>query len=334
MRRSAEMDTEMQDEMPQNSTDTDESGPGYVRHSLSALQQVGEASHGDQEKGSWGFEKLGIQQLWAQATGKGITIAILDSGIQPNHPDLQSAVDLTIDKSYNDSTSWHDVRGHGTHCIGTIAARRNGLGALGIAPDCRVIVGKVVNDEYGSHPDYLADGIVWAADHGVHIISMSMGFSQSTQNLDSAVQYAYTKNVVLVAAGGNNDGGVILKDVLYPAASPHCIAVGCVDENNGSGGVSVVSPKLDIVAPGIGIYSADIAKNNFYANRSGTSMAAAFVSGVIALGLEVSLRKSQNIDPNLFRDALKKSARKLDSSNSSNEFKCGLINPSAFLSQL
>ena len=245
---------------------------GRVALPVVGLLQVGTAEHGSEEKRNWGFQKLNIEQLWNQYTGKGVKVAVLDSGVQLNHPDLQAAFGLMADKSFNDSVGCQDTRGHGTHCAGVIGARRNGLGVLGIAPDCMILIAKVVNDEYGSHPDYLAAGIKWAADQGAHIISMSMGFPQSSQNLDSAIQYAFGKDILLVAAGGNNEGGIILKNVLYPAASSQCIAVGCVDQNNASGGISVLSTRLDIVAPGINIFSTDIAKFNFYSNRSGTSI--------------------------------------------------------------
>ncbi|VVB91167.1 Tk-subtilisin [uncultured archaeon] len=230
---------------------------------------------------TWGIARIKAPEAWNNSTGKNVKIAVLDTGISDSHPDLTVSGGINlVGKSKNNK--WNDDNGHGTHVSGIIAARNNSIGVVGVAPDAQLYAVKVL-DAYGS--GYISDvieGIDWAVQNNMDVVSMSLGTSTYSQALNDTTANAYKSGILLVAAAGNSgDGNLNTDDVLYPAKFDSVIAVSAVDYNNIAPIWSADGAKIELAAPGVGIYSTWL--NGGYANESGTSMAAPFVSGTAAL---------------------------------------------------
>jgi subtilisin family serine protease len=205
----------------------------------------------------------------------------VDTGVDLDHPDLAG----NVVSGYNvisPGAPPQDDHGHGTHVAGIVAAiTNNNVGVAGVAGGCRIMPVKVLNN-VGEGTDFdVATGIQWAADNGARVINMSLGSPDYSYALADAVDYAYGKNVLIVAAAGN-DG---LESILYPAALPHVMAVGATDKIDGRASFSNYGNALDIVAPGVNIFST--LWDNSYTYLSGTSMATPHVAGVAALVLSL-----------------------------------------------
>lgn len=229
----------------------------------------------------WSLERIHASQGWTLATGEGVTAAVLDTGIDYTHPDLDDNYLGGYDWVNGDNDPMDD-NGHGTYVAGIIAAEQNGLGIIGVSPGAKLRAYKVL-DKYGLGYDYhVAEAIIEAADKGVDIISMSLGGGYS-RVLEEAAEYAANKDILLVAAAGNNKGRV-----LYPAAFDTVIAVSSTDIDNTLSSFSSFGPEVELTAPGGGVesvLSTDLGGG--YAGRSGTSASAAHVTGVAALAKEL-----------------------------------------------
>jgi thermitase len=210
-----------------------------------------------------------------------VPIAILDSGIKEDHEDLSGKVTKRI--NFTSSSTNDDVFGHGTHVAGTVAALTdNRMGVAGTCPGCVLYNVKVLGDDNkGVYSDF-ADGIEWAADNGAKVINMSFGGSTSSSTLQDAVNYAWGKGVVLVAAAGNSG----LSEAAYPAAYEKVIAVGATDSKDQRAvdptwGSSNYGSWVDVAAPGSKILSTTV--DGGYGAWGGTSMASPHVAGVAGL---------------------------------------------------
>ena len=225
----------------------------------------------------WGLTKIGAPQAWEVTTGSGdFIIAIVDSGIDLDHPDLDGKIILGYDYVNED---WYpdDDFGHGTHVAGIAAAwTNNGLGVAGVSWGARLMALKVL-DAVGSGSYYdVANAVTYAADNGAQIINLSLGGDYDSQSLHDAVIYARNVGCVVVAATGNNNGAV-----LYPAKYTEAFAVAATNSNDQRAGFSNYGPEVDVAAPGVGIYSTYLGGGN--ASRNGTSMATPHVAGLAAL---------------------------------------------------
>ncbi|WP_231183240.1 S8 family peptidase [Haladaptatus sp. DYF46] len=210
-------------------------------------------------------------------TGTGADVAVVDTGIDADHPDLQA--NLGTGKAVVGS-SWSDDNGHGTHVAGIIGAVNDTRGVVGVAPEATLHAVKVLNGYgSGSYSD-IAAGIEWAADQGCDVINLSLGGSSRSSTVDAAVQYAYNNGCLLVgAAGGSGPCG---EDgcVGYPASASEVIAVSATNENDGLASFSSTGPEIELAAPGVEVESTYW--DDTYETLSGTSMATAHVSGAAA----------------------------------------------------
>ena len=224
----------------------------------------------------WALPSIKVDQAWDRERGnKNVTIAILDSGIDYTHEDLSPNY-LTGGYDWvNNDTDPMDDFGHGTQCAGIAAAViDNGKGIAGIA-QVNIMAEKVLNHTgWGTEWD-VAQAVVHATDHGVKIISLSLGGDEYDQMEEDACRYAWDNGCLLVAAAGNAPQ----YEILYPAAYDSVIAVGSIDQTDQRRGAW--GPHLELVAPGVGILSTT--RYNGYASTAGTSAAAPHVTGVAAL---------------------------------------------------
>jgi subtilisin family serine protease len=225
----------------------------------------------------WGLIKVGAPQAWDVTTGNAsINIAILDTGVDPDHPDLADKIISNINFSSSNTTD--DVRSHGTHVAGIAAAStNNGVGVAGLGYDSSIMNVKVLGDDGTGSYSSVANGIIWAADNGAQIINLSLGGGESSQVMEDAVNYAWSKGVVVVAAAGNNGNDL----PFYPAYYANCIAVAATYADDARASFSNYGDWVDVAAPGYSILSTY--KNNNYMFMSGTSMATPFVAGLAAL---------------------------------------------------
>jgi subtilisin family serine protease len=237
----------------------------------------------------WGLQRIGLPSIWDQTRGASVVVAVLDTGIDGSHPDLQGAVlpgfDLTGSRA-----GASDVEGHGTSVAGIIAARTNNhQGVAGICWTCPILPVKVLGDDGQGTMDALAEGIVKATDGGVRVINMSLGGPAGSDTLDQAISYARAKDVILVAAAGNNGTST----PYYPAANPSVVSVAATDEADELYPWSDFGSWVRVAAPGC---NPAPVPGGSYAIFCGTSSATPVVSGLIALAL--SLR------PDLTRDQI------------------------------
>lgn len=224
----------------------------------------------------WGIEKVN-----GGVGGERIVVAVLDTGVDQDHPDLVGNIIDCVAFGYR---TCEDGNGHGTHVAGTILANGN---IIGVAPQAELIAIKVLKDNGRGYVDDIAAGIYYAADNGANIISMSLGGGESSL-INDAVDYATEKGVLAIASAGNS--GPAKGSILYPAANPNVVAVAAFDINNAipywsSRGINnddwvIEVREIEFAAPGVAIEST--LNDGCYGIKSGTSMAAPHVAGIAA----------------------------------------------------
>jgi subtilisin len=237
---------------------------------------------------SWGVDRVDAEVAHSDGeTGNGADVAIIDTGIDDDHPDLEA--NIGAGKAFvecgsrscggppcfsgNCNEPWSDDHDHGTHCAGIADALDNGEGVVGVSTEATLHAVKVLDcNGCGSYSD-VAAGIKHVADEGWEVGSMSLGGSKSSM-VEDAVEYAYDKVVFLVAAAGND--GPCTDCVSYPAAEPEVIAVSATNKDDCLASFSSQGPEIELAAPGKDIYSTVI---DGYDTFSGTSMACPHVSG-------------------------------------------------------
>ncbi len=205
-----------------------------------------------------------------------VRVAILDTGIQSKHPDLNGKV--VLKKNFSSSRTVEDRHGHGTHTAGIASAMTNNArGVAGTGFQVVLMNGKVLNDAGSGTVSASAKGIIWAADNDAKAINMSYGSSYRSQTEQDAVNYAWGKGVVLVGAAGNSN----TTTKFYPAGHDNVISVAATDNNDRKASFSNYGNWVHIASPGVCI--ASTYKNNSYAYMSGTSMSSPFVAGTAGL---------------------------------------------------
>jgi thermitase len=254
----------------------------------SAHESAVMAANGDYSGRQWAIPKIMAPQAWEVTSGaNNVVIAVLDTGIDKQQEDLVGKVIAEV--NFTDSRTTEDIYGHGTHVAGIIAAwTESGAGVAGLAHDCRLVNVKVADDQGRFDSSVAARGVIWAVDHGANVINMSLVSMEPSPGLEQAINYAWNQGVVVVAAAGNLVGDKIV----YPAYYSNCIAVAATDSNDCVASWSSQGDWVDVAAPGVDIYST--LPDNKYGNKSGTSMAAAHVSGLA--GLLFALEKDRNND--------------------------------------
>lgn len=229
----------------------------------------------------WGLDSIAAAPAWDNDVGStSVKIAVLDTGIDYNHGDLYRKV--VASKDFTGSGSALDRNGHGTLVAGVAAAMTdNAYGIAGVGFNSELMDGKVLADNGNGYYSWVAKGIVWAANNGAKVINLSLGGAVPSQTLQNAVDYAWSKGAVVVAAAGNG----ATSTPTYPASYRHVLSVGATDQNNARASFSDFGTWVDVAAPGTSILSTypHIGRIDRYAYASGTSMAAPFVSGLAAL---------------------------------------------------
>ncbi|MEV5980441.1 type VII secretion-associated serine protease mycosin [Streptomyces sp. NPDC052114] len=290
----------------------------------------------------WALDAMHTSQAWQTTKGKGITVAVLDTGIDAEHPDLAGNVlegeDMVGFGARRGDRPWAR---HGTAMAGIIAGHGHGAGrgdgVLGIAPEAKILPVRVILEDgdparkkaRNTRGNALAEGIRWAADHGADVINLSLGDDSKSAHPepaeDAAVQYALKKGVAVVASAGN--GGERGDHVSYPAAYPGVIAATAVDENGDRASFSTRRWYATVAAPGDDIVIAD--PDHKYYEGWGTSAASAFVSGAVAL-----IRAAHpGLTPAQIKQLLQDTARDAPAGGRDDARGFGLIDPAAALTR-
>ena len=297
----------------------------------------------------WHLDQIGMPKAWPGATGRGVVVAVIDTGVAYKSqgrfkrvPDLAQTRFVPGYDFVNNNETPLDDHGHGTHVAGTIAqSTNNGEGVAGTAYRARIMPIKVLSAKgFGSVGD-IAEAIRFAADHGAQVINMSLGGARSSKILGAAVKYAHKKGVVVVCAAGNNGRG----NVSYPAAYPGAVAVAATQFDRATTFYSNWGKEIDLAAPG-GNTRVDqngdgrpdgVLQNTIlpghpgesgYLLFMGTSMAAPHVAGAVALVMERGLT-----EPAAVERVLKATARHPQDKRWDPHYGAGIIDVNAALSK-
>ncbi|MET0785831.1 MAG: S8 family peptidase [Paenisporosarcina sp.] len=232
-----------------------------------------------------GVEIIQAPEIWSKTKGEGITVAILDTGCDTDHPDLMDRIiggyNFTKDDGGN-SLKFEDYNGHGTHVAGTIAGNLNNSGVVGVAPEANLLILKVLGKNGSGQYDWIINAIRYAIEQKVDIISMSLGGPNDIQELHDVIIEAVNQNILVVCAAGNEgDGRDSTDEFGYPGCYNEVISVGAVNLERKSSDFTNSNNQVDLVAPGEKVISTFL--NGTYATLSGTSMATPHVSGALAL---------------------------------------------------
>ncbi len=229
----------------------------------------------------WALEQIGVPTLWQVTFGDPeIIIAILDTGIDSYHEELDGKIIEEV--NFTDSPTVNDLHGHGTHIAGiVVASLNNGKGIAGFAPECRLMNVKVADDTGKCRAKDITDGIIWATDSGAAIINISLELAEPSAELEAAIDYAWNKGVIIIAAAGNDGSNL----PVYPAFYENSIAVSALRQDDSLVPLSNYGDWVDVAAPGFNIYST--LPGNNYGYKSGTSFAAACTSGLVALLFDI-----------------------------------------------
>jgi subtilisin family serine protease len=262
--------------------------PNYVMHALD-LGAPDDPVYADAFTPQWGLPQISAQAAWSLYPGSyvatgGPPVAVVDTGVQAGHEDLAGRVrtDLgatcTFDEAcYSDPAA--DDNGHGTHVAGIVgAATNNGLGVAGVAFSSPIIPVKVLDDTGSGSSVDVANGIIWAAQHGAKVINLSLGGFYSQTDCDAAYTAEHTYGALVVASAGNSNSPTRVS----PAGCLGVVGVAATDESDSKASFSNYGyPNVFVSAPGVSIVSS--VWPDTYQSWDGTSMAAPFVSGVAAL---------------------------------------------------
>ena len=235
----------------------------------------------------YSLDRMQVRSAWGLSPGGASVVAVLDTGVQFDHPDLAGRL-LTGHDFVNNDTNASDDNGHGTWVSGIIAANPNeAYGMAGISWNDRILPVKIMGREGTGDTSDLTSGIIWAANHGATVINMSVGGFPTSQYVQDAVNYAWNKGAVLIGAAGNNRR----EETFYPASFANVVSVSATQADDEFANWSSYGSKVDVSAPGATIlttncYTCTYGAHDTWGSHtkiSGTSFAAPNVSGVVAL---------------------------------------------------
>ncbi len=277
----------------------------------------------------WHHGKINTEAAWNNTKGAGVKVAIIDTGISQEHPQLKG--NLVNAKAFGAYGNVEDPHGHGSHVSGIVAAI-NGNGVAGVAPEAKLYVGGVADNSSGRFAiDNAIKATKWATEQGVDVMNMSFGSTGYDENLDDAIQAAAKKGIAIVVAAGN-DYMSLNKTKYYPACLKNVITVSATDQSDAKADFSNYGTGyIDVGAPGVDIWSTD--KDGGYRYMDGTSMASPVVAGVAALvvGSGIVNDKTGLAKATAIKNAIKNAARPM---NNEDYFGAGIVDADAAINSI
>ena len=267
----------------------------------------------------WHIAKVQAPQAWDITVGNtNVIIAIVDSGVNAAHPDLAGRVTTGFNFVDNDTITTDDER-HGTPVAGAAAASaNNGIGVAGLAPGCLILPLKVSNPSHGPTAARIAQAVNYATDHGARVINISLSSPAVSSTVQSAIHYAWSNNVVIVASAGNTANNV----PQYPAAASNVVAVSATDSADALASFSSYGGFVTLSAPGVAVWTTAANLAFGYLPEDGTSFSSPIVAGIAALvaSANPSLSNTQIVS------ILRQSADDLGPAGYDNQFGYGRVN--------
>lgn len=265
----------------------------------------------------WQISKIGASTAWNTSTGAGIVVAVLDSGVQTNHPDLQANL-VPGWNIYDNNNLTNDVNGHGTAVAGTIAAvGNNGIGAVGVAYGAKLMPVRISDSTTNTTLSLIASGLTWAADHGADVANISYSNLYKSSTVISAATYLRNKGGETVVSANNNainEGS---------ANTTSMITVSATDQNDNLASFSSWGPMVDVAAPGVTVQTT--LWNSGYGWGTGTSFATPVVAGTVALIMSAN----PALTPDQIENVLFSSATDLGAAGDDLYFGWGRVNAAA-----
>jgi subtilisin family serine protease len=292
--------------------------PNYIRS-----MKIEASSASSSNSGTSAIIQAGIPKANSIFQGKPfITVAVVSTGVDSTHPDLKNKI-VTGFSSFGDDDSTQDINGAGTHQAGVIAASNSASGVYGVAPNCKVMPIKAMNEDGETKDGDLIMGIAWAIEHGANIVTFTAEGNNPSKAFDDVIKYAYTKKVPMIVGSGDEGSS----SETYPAASKGVITVNSIGSGNSLASSSNSGSWISVSAPGENVRSTSstkIAKTMpaNYAVLSGSAVAAAYVAGEMAL-IE---SKFPTLDMIGLRKHLELTSDDLGAPGADNEFGFGRIN--------
>lgn len=282
---------------------------------LSRMYALGEPNDPLYKK-QWHLKKIGTPRAWDFSTGKGVTVAVIDTGIGCEDfggfkklSDLHNTECVGGWNFVSGNEHANDDHGHGSHVAGTIAqSTNNDHGGAGIAYHVKLMPIKVLGADGSGTTADIADAVRWSADHGADVINMSLGGPRDSAVLQKAINYAVSKGVTVVAAAGNSGGSVG-----YPGANRNVVCVSASDQEDKLAKFSSRGDTVDIAAPGVEVMQqtvGDGGRGEKFEAFNGTSMASPHVAGVAAMVVSLGITNPSEVE-----NALKNYSRKIDPSD-------------------
>ncbi|MCS1350197.1 S8 family peptidase [Mechercharimyces sp. CAU 1602] len=250
----------------------------------------------------WGVKRIGAPSSWEYTSGRGIKVAVIDTGIAADHPAIQENYRGGVNV-LSPVFSPYDYNGHGTHVAGIIAGRAQDKGIIGVAPRAHLYAVKAFNRKGSANLSDLLTAINWCIENEMQVVNMSFGMDNMSESLRHAIQTAHAQGIIMVAAAGNR--GLPAK-VDFPASYPETIAVTATGQEGAIASFSNMGDEVDLAAPGDKIPSAWL--NGGMKEMSGTSMAVPHVVGTAAL----LLRMDPDLSPNQVRDIMRRTAEPIN----------------------
>ncbi|MCR4294293.1 MAG: S8 family peptidase [Elusimicrobia bacterium] len=223
----------------------------------------------------WGIARVKAPEAWATSRGKGVKVVVIDTGIDMTHPELSGIIKGGWN-AISTAATFNDDNGHGSHVAGTIAAKDDDKGVVGVAPEVDLYGVKVLDENGSGTFDDVIAGMLWAVENKMEVANMSLGANSGNQALADAVEAMRKGGVILIAAAGNSG-----RSVGYPAAYPGAIAIAASDSTDKLASFSSRGPTVAVIAPGVNVKSTYMGGD--YDTLSGTSMATPHVAGLTAL---------------------------------------------------
>ena len=264
----------------------------------------------------------------APYTGKGIRVAVLDTGIDTDHPDLNVKGGICTAAVCANGIAYDDNFGHGTHVAGILAGLKNNCGIVGVAPGIDLFAIKAMNEQGAGSTAQITKGVEWAIQNEIDILNLSISISINDRPLELMLQKAYEQGMLIVSAAGNEGALVAENSITYPGKFPTVIAVGAVNTNLAKEENSSIGAELEMAAPGTQIYSTYPQeldewddKQDGYRKMTGTSMAAPHVTGILALYKE----QYPGLSNDKLRSYIQSTAKDLGAAGRDEQFGYGLV---------